>query len=148
MSTYYLATGKLQYEGKGCWNVNSTFLIAYIYTYFFYPQVPKGGICGVVANREDMFVVQWGANTEANENACQTMIKPKMPAVGSSLWKVDPDTAQKLAEIKQMEAALRRKEIAEKEGKRLAERHNKVKTAKVTKRTNRVVNLINDLELL
>ena len=110
-------------------------------------QVPTGGICGVVANREDMFVVQWGANTGDNENVCQIMIKPK-PAVGSSLWKVDPDTAKKLAEIKQMEAALRRKEMAEKEGKRLAERHNKVKTAQVAKRTNRVVNLINDLELL
>ena len=116
---------------------------------FFYSQVPKGGICGVVANREDMFVVQWGANTDAKEDACcQTTIKPKMPAVGTGLWKVDPDTAQKLAEIKQMEAALRRKEMAEKEGKRLAERHNKVKTAQVAKRTNRVVNLINDLELL
>ena len=71
-----------------------------------------------------------------------------MAAVGTSLWKVDPDTAKKLAEIKQMEAALRRKEIAEKEGKRLAERHGKIKTAQVAKRTNRVVNLINDLELL
>ena len=96
-----------------------------------------------------MFVVQWGANTDAKEDdCCQTTIKPKIAAVGSSLWKVDPDTAKKLAEIKQMEAALRRKEMAEKEGKRLAERHNKVKTAQVAKRTNRVVNLISDLELL
>ena len=95
-----------------------------------------------------MFVVQWGANTEDKENDSQIMIKPKMAAVGTSLWKVDPDTAKKLAEIKQMEAALRRKEISEKEGKRLAERHGKIKTAQVAKRTNRVVNLINDLELL
>ena len=97
-----------------------------------------------------MFVVQWGSTaTAAAEAGQRQQIQPTLPAPPARLLqRFDPETAKKLADIKQMEAALRRKEITEAEAKRLAEKHQKVKSARIANRTCRVVNLVNDLELL
>ena len=94
-----------------------------------------------------MFVVQWGSTATGAEAGQHT--KPTLPALPARLLqRFDPETTKVLAEIKQMEAALRRKEIAEAEAKRLAAQHERVKSARIANRTRRVVNLVNDLELL
>ena len=76
------------------------------------------------------------------------LAKGNRPNPNCLLRRFDPETAKKLADIKQMEAALRRKEIAEAEAKRLAEKHQRVKSARIANQTHRVINLVNDLELL
>ena len=112
-------------------------------------QAPTGGVCGIVQDQHNTFVVQWGSAATIAEAGQQQQNKPKLAALPDRLlWRFDPETATKLAEIKQMEAALRRKEIAEAEAKRLADKHQRVKSARIANRTRRVVNLVNDLELL
>ena len=83
---------------------------------------------------------------EGSSTSSITMVPPAPPA--RLLWRFDHETAKKLADIKQMEAALQRKEIAEAEAKRLAEKRESVKSARIADRTCCVINLNNDLELL
>ena len=113
-------------------------------------QAPTGIVCGIVQDQHKTFVVQWGsAATTAEAGQQQQQNKPKLAALPDRLLRrFDPETATKPAEIKQMEAALRRKEIAEAEAKRLADKHQRVMSARISNRTRRVVNLVNDLELL
>ena len=83
-------------------------------------QTPTGGVCGIVQDQHNMFVVQWGSTATGAEAGQHT--KPTLPALPARLLqRFDPETAKKLADIKQMEAALRRKEIADAEAKRLAD---------------------------
>ena len=111
-------------------------------------QIPSGGVCGVVAEQHDTFVVHWGPNNEPAGNDNLPQIKPKLTPKPASLRRFDPTTARKLADIKLMEAALRRKELKAAEAKRLAEKHEKVESVKIAKRTRRITDLVNDLELL
>ena len=88
-----------------------------------------------------------GSTTTGAEAGQHT--KPKLPALPACLLqRFDPETAAKRAEIKQMEAALWRKEIAEAEAKCLVAKHERVKFARIANRTRRVFNLLSDLELL
>ena len=87
-----------------------------------------------------MFVVQWGSTGTAADDGQQQ--QTKLPAPPSRLLRgFDPETAARMAAIKQLQAALRRKERAEAEARRLAAQHARVQSARLA---HRVVSVVND----
>ena len=105
-------------------------------------QAPTGGVCGIVQDRDNMFVVQWGSTATAADDGQQQQTKSKWPAPPSRLLRgFDPETAERMAAIKQLEAALRRREKVGAEARRLAAQHARVQSARLA---HRVVSVVND----